>query len=162
MRAAKLDWMQRQKEAFRNRQQVTHLAVTLVELPEYRSAEAVCGGRPFGSGSGLYLAKSCTCRVQKMAPAPWERPPPWLAQQHLQCRPRPVCNACSCRVCYRLLPLLQHVQPNLAHTVLQPPDIPCESCLAPHQAGTELHSSPYSKEGSAGCSMSVKLCKLTH
>ena len=30
MRAAKLDWMQRQKEAFRNRQQVSHLVVRCV------------------------------------------------------------------------------------------------------------------------------------
>ena len=58
MRAAKLDWMQRQKEAFRNRQQVTHLAVTCVELPGYRSAEAVCGERPSGSASGSNLAGS--------------------------------------------------------------------------------------------------------
>ena len=31
MRAAKLDWMQRQKEAFRNRQQVPHSVVTILQ-----------------------------------------------------------------------------------------------------------------------------------
>ena len=84
MRAAKLDWMQRQKEAFRNRQQVSHLALTCVDLPRFRSVAAVCDGRPSGTGSGLYLAKSCTCRVQRMASAPWKTLPPWLAQQRLQ------------------------------------------------------------------------------